>query len=219
MPEISKSPFRRTQRLKAQIDTFLDKVAEGAMAFEEGVRHYVTHACDDVTVARLEQIKRLEREGDSLRRRIEQSLFTEMLIPDARGDVLGLLDDLDHLLDLVKDRFLGLTIERPAFPEALWPDMTSLVANVVKAVDHTVAASRAYFRNPNDVHEHIHKIGFYESEADAIAVRVRKAIFDSDMHLAEKIYLRDGVRSVDEIADAAEDVGDRLAIYAVKRSL
>ncbi len=80
-------------------------------------------------------------------------------------------------------------------------------------------ASRAYFRDPATVRDHIKKIEFHESESDRIAIRIRQRIFDSDMKLQHKLYLRDAIIDLDTIADDAEDAGDRLAIYAVKRSL
>jgi hypothetical protein len=44
------------------------------------------------------------------------------------------------------------------------------------------------------------------------------AIFAGDLELARKAQLRNFVEHIDNIADAAEDVADRLAIYAIKRS-
>ena len=44
---------------------------------------------DFSTGAATEQLSEHERRGDELRRAIETTLYTEMLIPDARGDVLA----------------------------------------------------------------------------------------------------------------------------------
>jgi uncharacterized protein Yka (UPF0111/DUF47 family) len=46
---------------------------------------------------------------------------------------------------------------------------------------------------------------------------LKKQIFSSELGLAEKIHLREFVDHIDAIADQAEDVADRLTIYAVKR--
>ncbi len=219
MTELSRMPFRRTKALRVQVDDFLDKVSEAAMAFEQGVKHYLKHGADDHVHKKLDQITLLERQGDDLRRHIETTLFTEMLIPDARGDVLSLLDDLDRLLDLLKERFMGLVFERPEFPDEMTEDLRELVTVVGKCLESMVLASRSYFRDPHRVRDHIHKIGFYESEADAVTIRLRKWIFDSSLPLDRKMYLRGNLLDLDDLANEAEDVGDRLAIYSVKRSL
>jgi len=50
-----------------------------------------------------------------------------------------------------------------------------------------------------------------------LSTNLKTAIFDSDLELAEKLHLREFVEQIDEVADMAEDVADRLAIYAIKR--
>ena len=64
----------------------------------------------------------------------------------------------------------------------------------------------------------IHKIGFYEREADKIAIRMKKNIFASQLPLDRKMHLRDLVETIEQLADEAENVGDRLSIYTIKRT-
>jgi predicted phosphate transport protein (TIGR00153 family) len=168
---------------------------------------------------KLEQISDLERRGDELRRNIETALYTELLIPDSRGDVLSLLEDLDELLDLLKSSLFNISIERPEIPDGAKPDLREHVSMAVKAVESTVLASRAFFTDINAVRDHIHKIGFFEREADKFARRLKKSIFDSDLPLERKLHLRDLVDTVEKLPDEAENVGDKLSIYTIKRSL
>jgi len=86
-------------------------------------------------------------------------------------------------------------------------------------VESTVQAARAFFTNLTAVRDHIHKIRFFEREADRIAIGLRKNFFESDLPLERKIHLRDLVRSIERLTDEAENVGDSLSIYAIKRSL
>ena len=46
---------------------------------------------------------------------------------------------------------------------------------------------------------------------------MRRSIFAKDLHLAEKIHLRFFAERIVWISDMAEDAGDDLAIYAIKR--
>lgn len=219
MTAMRTSPFVRTKAIENQINEFLDKVSEAGLVFEMGMRSYMDCGVNETCEMKLGQISDLERRGDELRRNIETSLYTELLIPDSRGDVLSLLEDLDDLLDLLKSTLLNISIERPEIPEVGKHDLSELVSMAVKAVESTVQASRAFFTDIKAVRDHIHKIGFFEREADKIAIRLKKKIFASDLPLEQKLHLRDLVDTVDKLPDEAENVGDELSIYTIKRSL
>jgi len=90
---------------------------------------------------------------------------------------------------------------------------------VVQSVEALARSSRAFFRDFDRVTYHNHKVMFYEKEADKVSTKLKRKIFDSDMDLAQKTHLRYFVENIDNIADWAEDVADRLAIYAIKRSV
>lgn len=219
MAEIKASPFRRTRQIKRQIEEFLDRVSEASLAFEKGVGQYLDSGPGDEIEARYEQIAKLESRGDELQREIELTLYSEMLLPDVRGDVLSLLDDLDHLLDGLKRAFLPLVIECPEFPSEITEDAKALTSAVARCVETAVLAARTYFREPGAVRDHTHKIGFHESEADRLVIRLRRWIAGCSLSHGRKLDLRMGVMAIDAIANAAEEAGDRMAIYAVKRSL
>ena len=69
-----------------------------------------------------------------------------------------------------------------------------------------------------EVTDHMHKVLFFEKEGDKVSTRLKMAIFAGELDLAHKAQLRNFVEHIDDIADTAEDVADRLAIYAIKRS-
>ena len=83
------SLFGRTKQLELQIDSFFDKVSEAAVVFRLGVRVYLKEGYTEEFVTRLDRVVELESEADVLRRDIEKHLYSNTLIPDSRGDVLG----------------------------------------------------------------------------------------------------------------------------------
>lgn len=211
--------FAGTRQIESEIDEFLDKVSEAGMVYESACLDFVHQGPGEACRLRLDQLTQLESRGDELRRRVETALYTQMLIPESRGDVLSLLDHLDELLDRYKRNFMSLTIERPSVPPEFHDDFAALVAVVVKSIESSVLASRAYFRDAPSIRDHVHKIGYFEKEADQVALRLKQAIFDSGLPLAEKLHLRYHVDLADQLADEAERVGDHLSISALKRSL
>ena len=219
MVEIKLSPFGKVKAIEGQIDEFLDKASESGMIFELAVSSLMDDKGWDECEEKLRQIEAAEHRCDHLRRTIELALYTEMLIPDARGDVLMLIDNLDCLVDMYTRCIRAICVEHPDFPRDFRGDFRELASVVVKSVESTVLGSRAFFRNPSAVRDHVHKIGFYESESDRIGLQLKRKIFDSDLGLDRKIHMRTFVDTVDHIADEAEDVGDHLSIYTIKRSL
>ncbi len=235
--------FGKTRLLEGQIDEFLDKVAEGAIYFERGITVYLNeiengkiHEEKDLEICekKLSQIIDLKERCKELRRSIVNVLYTEMLIPDFRADVLRLLTDLYSLLDAMGNNFQEIMIEyahiqtqTEASPIETSQTEASLnrkrfldlVQVVAKSVETVIIAARAFFRDPKSVRDHIYQVRVYESEADEITISLKKAIFSADLKFSEKINLRDTLDAIDAIADKAEAVADELGIYAIKRTL
>jgi len=210
--------FEKSKAMEGMIDDFLDRISEGGLLFEQGITTFVETGPSGVREEQVKQMRDLENEGNRLRRTIETHLYTEMLIPDLRADVLGLLEDLNFLLGLVEDIFLAFTVEHPVVDDSYKADFKLLVETAVKTMEFAVLAARAFFRNIAAVRDHLGKIAFYEDACDQISTRLKRDIFGSELALNQKMHLRYFVDKVDNLADEAEDVGDRLAIYSIKRA-
>jgi predicted phosphate transport protein (TIGR00153 family) len=219
MAEFKKSPFHVTRMLETQIDELLDVVSQGALAYKHGVSYYVRHGWEERTQEKFEQLNAFESRGDKLLNAIGVSLYTEMLLPDTSGDVLGLLGSLDSLLDDMLHSLMVLRIERPQIPDDLRELWAECVGHAAETVEQVVVAARCYLRDPHAARDHIHKIHFYEKETDQVALRIMEQVFQSDLPLDHKMLLRGELWLIDRVADRADDAGDALAIYAVKRSV
>ncbi|MGK7942147.1 MAG: DUF47 domain-containing protein [Crocosphaera sp.] len=223
--------FGRTKFLEGQIDEFLDKVAEGAIYFERGISAFLEEgSLSENCEEKLSQITALKERCKDLRRSIINVLYSEMLIPDFRANVLSLLTDLFSLLDIMGKNFQELMIERDQSMETESQitqtesqigkkEFLELVHVVVKSVETVIIAARNFFRDPKTVRDHIYQVRVYESEADQIAVSLKKKIFRTDFKFSHKINLRDTVDAIDALADQAENVADKLDIYAIQRTL
>lgn len=213
--------FGKTRILEAQIDEFLDKISEGAIYFQRGMELLLQRGVAEETELKLEQLIAVKERANELRRGVVNTLYTEMLIPDFRGDVLRLLSHLYGLLDATKNVFQQLLIEYATAFEQLPvnTDGLELVAVVDQSMQAAVRGARAFFRQPEAVRDHISHIRVYESEADAITLRLTKALFASDLPLPNKQLARDALAVIDGLADRAEEISDELSILAIKRAL
>jgi len=209
--------FNKTRALEQQIDEFLDKVSQAGLVFNRAIEVYLADGATDEFEVFLKQEEQIEGKGDTLRRTIEIELYAQTLIPDLRGDVLRLLEDMDHLVNVYEGNLFRLSIQQPQVPEQFHSGFLELTRTVVTCVESVVLAARSFFRDMNAVRDHNAKVLFYETEADKIGTRLQRAIFGSDLPLDRKSHLRYFVERIDELANAAEDVADTLAIYSIKR--
>lgn len=211
--------FGRTKNLEQQIDEFLDKISESAVMFKLAVKIYLKEGANGEFGEKLAAVNAMESEADTLRRDIEKALYTYTLIPDSRGDVLGLIETLDQIMGLFEGALWAFDIEKPDVPSEFKPGFRKLTNMVVEAVDALVLGARSFFRTPHAVSDYNHKVMLYEKEADKISTRLKKDVFESELELSHKSHLRNFVEHIDNVADWAEDVSDRLAIYAIKRTV
>lgn len=208
--------FRKTKELEDQIDQYLDVVVRGALVFQQGVKYYLEKRNDEFE-ERLSEVSSMEKKGDSLRRDIESKLYTHTLIPESRGDVLGLLESTDEVLNLTEETLLQFSVEIPDILPELHHLYLDLAQASVSAVDCMVKAIRSYFRDLASVRDYISKVSFHESESDKIAEKIKRIVFRKDLQLSRKIHMRYFAYHIEQIADEAEDVCDRLAIATIKR--
>ncbi len=210
--------FRTTKELEAQIDGFLDAVSEAGLLYRQAVASYLAHNLENFE-ASLTSLRRLENKADDLRRQVENHLYRHSLIPQHRGDVLGLLESIDNVIDQTKESLVIFSVEAPRIPEELHAEYIELADVAVAAAEQLVLATRGFFRDVRTVGDHLHKVYFFEKEADKISEHLKRRIFGTDLELAVKFHLRNAVVHVDSLADMAEASADRLRIYAIKRTL
>jgi predicted phosphate transport protein (TIGR00153 family) len=210
--------FGRTRRLIGDIDDFLTLLSESAMSFQEAVITYLDQGASERFDERLKQVGESESRADELRRNIQRAMYAEMLMPDTRGDILKLLESLDDIINKFEETLWYFSSEKPQIPEDLREKYKELLIPTTACVEALVLASRSFFRDVGTVSDHLHKVHFYEKEADQVIGRLKNDVFSRDLSLAEKIHLRFFAERIVWISDSAEDVADELMIYAIKRS-
>lgn len=209
--------FRSSRELETQIDDFLDTVAEGGLVFGQGVYAYLDKDESSFEAA-IQKIDKLEARADKLSREVESHLYRHSLIPEHRGDVLGLLENTDNIIDRMKTSLHQFSVERPEIPQSYHDGYRKLAEASYKAAEAVVVSARAFFRDAQAVKDNLYKVHHYEKEADQISDALKRSVFASDLQLAHKIHLRYFALNVELVSDKAEEVADRLAIYAIKRN-
>lgn len=213
------SIFKSRTSIEREIGSFLDMASESGLIFTKGIDAYLA---GNITLfeEHLTHIIETEKKADKLRHSIEDLLYRKTLIPESRGDVLELIERMDVLLGGFKGVMYRIDIERPEIDETFRESLKNLCGFSVQTVEAITLSLRAYFKDISQVEGHIHKVSFWETEADKASTLLQKNIFSfQKISLDQKMQLRDLVKHIDSIADQAEDMADSLAIYVIKRSL
>jgi predicted phosphate transport protein (TIGR00153 family) len=212
------SLFKSSLNIETKIDGFFDTVAEGGLVYRAGVRAYMAGNTADFENA-IVSIDKLEAQADKLSKEVEAHLYSHSLIPEHRGDVLGLLENSDDIIDTAKTCLNQFSIEQPLVPEEFHDGFCKLSDAGCAAVEAVIFSARAFFKDVNSVKDNLYKVHHFEKEADGIGDRLKRSVFASDLDLAHKVHLRYFALNVEKVSDMAEDVADRLAIYAIKRTI
>ena len=215
----SNSLFSDTKKLEREIDGFVDILSEVGLVFKSIVPTYLNHSANGKFEEMVEKVKDMESKADKITKEVERTLYEDTLIPDARSDVLRLLENLDELIGMYQGNCYNFSIQKPDFPKEFHEDLKLLTENVINCVESLCLTVRSFFRDIKSVRDNAHKVVFFERESDKQFSSLARKIFNSDLSLERKMHLRYFVEKIDRICDEAEDIADEIQIYAIKRSI
>ena len=113
--------FQKTSDLENKVDSFFLKLAEAGVIYRLAVRNYLREGLSKAYKTQFEKECDIETRDDTIRSEIKQAIYSDMLIPDSRGDVLGLLETADEVFSLMKTSLWAFSIEAPTIDEELVP--------------------------------------------------------------------------------------------------
>lgn len=204
------------QELINSINLFLNNILEINSLFENLMKEFFLKnykSVEDLTT----RISNLESECDKLRRTTERRIYQETLIPEQRGDVLGMLENIDKIPGQLQGNAHRINTEKPDIHKELHDDFNNLVQNNSTCVKLLISGSKQFFIDPKKTIEDCLLVSKHESTGDKISTKLKNAIFNNNnLDLSQKMHLRYFVEIVDEVANLAEDVADRLIISSVK---
>ena len=215
----SNSLFSDTKKLEREIDEFVDILSEVGLVFRSIIPTYLNHSANGKFDEMVDRVKDMESKADKITKEVEHTLYEETLIPDARSDVLRLLEHLDEVIGMYQGNCYHFSIQKPDFPQEFHQDLIELTETVVSCVEALCLTVRSFFRGIQSVRDNAHKVTFYEKESDIKFSALARKIFDSELPLDKKMHLRYFVEKIDRICDQAEDIADEIQIYAIKRSI
>ena len=199
------------------IDLYLQKGSECMEVFQKALLIYMEKGdCQDFQEL-VEQINRAESSADSLRRQLELTLYEKALIPESRGDLLGIMEAVDKIPNKAQTVVFLLDTEGLHIPDCFKQDFRQIVQINFQTFETVCRAVKAIFLNIKEVRKFTDEINRKESSSDHIERELIRKVFRSQISIGEKILLKELIIELGNISDKAEDAADRLSIMAAKR--
>jgi predicted phosphate transport protein (TIGR00153 family) len=211
--------WKKEKSIIDKIKAYLDQVDVCRDRFRLCIERLLLKPEDPENQAILEEVHRSESKADDLRRTIELQLYERALIPESRGDVLGLLETMDVIPGLFQSLSYQLFLEKIVFPDQFRERYLHLVDVNIKAYNLVRQAVLGLFYS-KDVKDLTDLVDAVESDSDHIERDLIRDIFNSSkLDKADKILLKEIVINTGDISDRAETVKDRLVLAILKRKI
>ena len=165
----------------------------------------------------IKQTHKFESKADDINDEINNLMYGKALIPDSRGDILGLLGAMDAIPDLFERILYMIQTQRITIPENLIPDMQDLVRISLECCDLLARQVTALLKKTEGIRALVTTIDTNESHCDHIERRIITKIFKSDMDPLQKLQVKDLIVEIGNISDEADQVSRRINIISMKR--
>ncbi len=211
--------FKKEQQIESLIYDYLDKLRMSQENFLNAMNIYFERGlCEDFEFL-IGQTHKVESKADDIRYEIETMMYAKALIPESRGDILGLLEAIDQIPGLFERILYMIQTQRLVMPDFLVLDVKELLRVSLECCDLLIKQVEALFKKSEDIRSLVLTIDNNESHCDHIERRIITKIFDSDLDPFQKVQLKEMVIQMGEISDQADRVSRRVHIISVKRQV
>ena len=195
-----------------------EKVKECALVFQQAMECYVSDQCNTFEEFR-QEVVRLEREADAIKRRIRGHIPKGTLMPVDKFQLFMYLREQDNVLDAMEDSLDWLSYRpEPGIPEVLEKDFFLLVDSVIAPIEELekmVIEARKYFKNYSKeqrvrVKDIIHGLRKKEHEADKLEHSLKRKTFELITDSTTIFHMVRLAEIIGSIADHAENAGDMM---------
>jgi predicted phosphate transport protein (TIGR00153 family) len=155
-----------------------------------------------------------------MRREIELTLYGKALLPESRGDLLGLLETFDKLPNMAETVLFVLFCQKTMIPKDLLPAYKQLIDVNLQAYYLTRKAVDDLMHNPRATLHATKEVDEKESESDRLERDLICRLFEkTELSPGYKLLLKEIILLIGSISDRAETVADRIGIVAIKRQI
>jgi len=163
---------------------------------------------------KIDEIHRIEREGDELTHAILTKLNQTFITPFDREDIHQLASKLDDVLDFINAAGARLVMYRIAAP----PPAAGELARFILMQSQELQKAVSLMQKNGNILAHCVEINRLENEADLVAQQAIARLFECERDPINLIKIKELLEFLERATDKAEDVADVLETVVLKNT-
>jgi predicted phosphate transport protein (TIGR00153 family) len=211
--------WKREQEIEQLMDSYMDEVHSCLDGFQECLCALFEDSTSEKSKELVERVDKAESRSDDFRHDLEFELYSKALMPESRGDLLGLVEAIDRIPNWAEETVYDIYLQRVVFPKNLMAQFRELAAMNVQCFQILHKAIVALFENLDAVSQLTQDVDRLEGKIDNLERELIRAVFDIEERLSYQNLLHRIIRSICDISDKSENVADRLVVLAAKRRI
>jgi predicted phosphate transport protein (TIGR00153 family) len=210
--------FKKQHKVEALIFKYLDTLQNSRNSFDDAMRSCVLNGvmCADFDF-HIQQTHKHESRADDIRDEIVGLMYGKAMIPESRGDILGLLATLDLIPECFEHILYDIQTQKLVMPPPVLADLEELIHISLDSCDILFELTRALFDKRGGIRDLVQQIDRHESHCDHIARRLLSKLFTSDEDPLVKMQIKVLMEKIEAISNRADDVAKRIMIISMKR--
>jgi predicted phosphate transport protein (TIGR00153 family) len=192
----------------AMFSAMSDNVIAGARTLVDLFANY-----QDVE-KQIEQIHRIEREGDELTHAILTKLNQTFITPFDREDIHELASKLDDVLDFINAAGARIVMYRISAP----PPAAGELANIILMQSQELQKAVSLMQKNGNILAHCVEINRLENEADQVSQQAIAGLFERETNPINLIKIKELLECLERATDKAEDVANVLETVVLKNT-
>ncbi len=209
--------FKKEQKVQELIFTYLDNLKMTQDHFEKAMDCLFDFGLGENYDFLITQTHKFESRADDTRYEIIEMMYSKVLIPESRGDILKLLESIDVIPNHFETLLFMIQGQKLRVPDFITPDLRQLIKVSLECCDLVIKQVEALFKKTEDIKALVFTIDSHESRCDHIEREIVRKIFDSELDPFQKLQLKELVIHMGEISDQADRVSRSIYIFSIKR--
>jgi len=211
--------WKKEKKVRSLMEDYMTEVLNCVESFQECLLVLFENSAGDQAKALVQKVDDAESRSDDLRDKVEFKLYRKALMPEARGDLLGLIESVDRIPNWAEEVAYDIYLQRVVFPPNLVDKFRHITELNIECFRVLYKAIEALFTDIDAVFELAKEVDRIESNIDKLERELIADVFDIEERLSYQNLLHRIVRSICDISDKTENAADRLAIVAIKKMI
>lgn len=213
--------FKKEKRVVRLVTDHLQAVDDCLSLSRTLLEHYLRGELDEAKKL-AQSVDDAESKADQIRAEIRDALYAGAYLPTIRGDIHGLVENIDRVANGAEDCCDFFMMQRPEIPAEMREAFDEIAHESFKIAKPLMKAVVIYFKPKGelaDLHAQVKKVSDQESIVDTKEWDLARQIFRSSLDLSQKIHLKGALDHIVEVTDRAEDAAERLDLASLKSVL